>query len=562
MFLPWNVRTVEGVVLDDLGQPLPGAIVRVKTEEAHTSTDGEGRFHLSELEPRRRARITAWADGYYVGGADATPWRNQVEIKLGRYPLEDDPDYPWVPPALPHRPQAEERLIQIGLSAAAMVSFDRAFLPLADRLTLGCRDCHGEVIYDEWAGSTHALGALNPIFHTLYNGTNMAGALGEGIRFGASPYYYNQEILPPAQGDGDPGPGFRLDNPETAGNCAACHLPSAALDAPYTTDPNLVTGVDALGSHCDFCHKIADVVLDPETGLPPENLPGVLSLIVVRPKGGDQVFFGPYDDVDVGPDTHLPLMKRSEICAPCHNASFWGVPIYESFAEWLDSPYSDPDTGQTCQDCHMRPDGVTVNFAPGRGGWDRDPATLPTHRFPGASDQEFLADVVTMEVNSDRQGETVVVEATITNDNTGHHIPTDSPLRQMILLVEASTETGSPLPLLEGPTLPDWAGVGDPSQGYFTGLPGRAYAKILEDQWTGDLPAASYWNPTRIVVDNRIPALGEDTTIYVFSAPEDDPLCVRVRLLFRRAFIGLAEQKGWEVPDIVMQEVTLPAGCG
>jgi hypothetical protein len=550
------------MVHDEHGLPLSGAIVRLKTEAIQTETEADGSFVMADFAPRRRAHVTAWADGYYVAGIEVWPWTGHIEIRLQPYPVESDPGYSWVPPAIDDRTRAEERWTQLGLTAAAAISFERVFLPLSGQLSLGCRDCHGEVIYDEWASSAHSLGASNPIFLTLYNGTDMAGVSGTGIQFGVSPYYYNQEIIPPPQEAGNVGPGFRLDYPDTAGNCATCHLPSAALDALYTTDPNRISGVDALGSHCDLCHKIVDVQLDPATGLPAENLPGVLSLKFVRPKGGEQVFFGPFDDVDVGPDTFLPLMKESVICAACHNATFWGVPIYQSFAEWLVSPYSDPETGQTCQDCHMRPDGSTTNFAPGRGGWERDPETLPTHRFPGAADGDLLADAVTMTVDSQRQDETLVVEVTIENDNTGHHIPTDSPLRQMILLVEATTVMGASLKLLEGPTLPEWAGIGDPAAGYFAGLPGRAYAKILEDQWTGALPAASYWNPTRIVSDNRIPAMGNDTTSFRFTAPGADSVCLLVRLLFRRTFIGLADQKGWQVPDILMKEINLPQACG
>ena len=556
------MAAVEGIVHDANGVPLAGALVRLKTEGIRTTTDPWGRFRLGGFEPRRHLRVTAWADGYYIGGEDAWPWRRQLDIELRPYTLENNSSYRWVPAALAGRTQAEERWIQRGLSVAAGISFDHAFLPLSERLALGCRDCHGQVIYEEWAGSAHALGAGNPIFMSMYNGTDASGTVGRGIELGRSPYYYNKEIVPPTGEGAEAGPGFRLDVPDAAGNCAACHLPSAALDAPYDTDPNTISGVEAQGSHCDFCHKVVEVRLDPTTGLPAENLPGVLSLEVVRPGGGEQVFFGPYDDVDVGPDTYLPLMKEGEICAPCHSATFWGVPIYQSFGEWLDSPYSDPVTGQTCQDCHMRPNQVANNFAPSRGGLPRDPASLPTHKFPGAADRELLADAVSIEVDSQQQGDELIVEVTIENDNTGHHIPSDSPLRQLILVVDATTVTGDRLQLVNGPTLPDWTGIGDPTDGYLAGLPGRAYAKILEDQWTGVSPAASYWNPTRIVSDNRIPAQGIDTTTYIFGAIPGQQVCIQARLIFRRAFRSLVDQKGWDSPDIIMQEVFLPQGCG
>jgi hypothetical protein len=383
----WKVDSVEGIVWDETGEPIPGAIIRVKAEETQATTVATGRFHLIGFEPRFRTRVTAWAHGYYVSGVDVWPWTEEAEFILRRYPVEDHPDYTWVPPAVETRSALRETWIRLGLDLTARLSFHHAFLPLADRLSLGCRDCHGAVIFEEWAEGAHARGADNPVFLTLYNGTDVTGVKGAEVQFGTSPYYYNKVIVSPDTEAADVGAGFRLDFPEIAGNCATCHLPSPALDAPYNTDPNAATGIDAQGAHCDFCHKIVDVQLDPESGLPPENLPGVLSLELARPGAGEQVFFGPYDDVDAGPDTYLPLMKQSQICAPCHNASFWGVPIYQSFAEWLESPYSNPETGQTCQNCHMRPDGVTDNFAPGRGGLRRDPTSLPTHIFPGAADR-------------------------------------------------------------------------------------------------------------------------------------------------------------------------------
>lgn len=178
-----------------------------------------------------------------------------------------------------------------------------------------------------------------------------------------------------------------LDFPGTAGNCATCHAPGAAADAPFSTDMNALTMPESEGVFCDFCHKTGGIYLNPATGLPYPNAPGVLSHDLRRPPEGRQMFFGPFDDAPY-PDSFLPMMKQSQFCAACHNFSFWGTPIYESFAEWLASPYA--SQGVHCQDCHMAPDGVTANFAPGAGGFERDPATIATHVQPGASDVELL----------------------------------------------------------------------------------------------------------------------------------------------------------------------------
>jgi hypothetical protein len=188
------------------------------------------------------------------------------------------------------------------------------------------------------------------------------------------------------------------------------------------------------------------------------------------------------------------------------------------------------------------------------GGNKRDPATIFSHRMPGAADEELLQNAVTMNVNAYREDEKIIVEVEIENDQTGHHIPTDSPLRHLILLVEVSGENGEKLTQIEGPVIPDWGGIGDYEQGYFAGSPGTAYAKVLMELWTEISPSGAYWNPTRIVSDNRIPAMGNDKTKYIFEASKDSEVQVEVELLFRRAFIELMDQKGWDVADIVMEE--------
>jgi hypothetical protein len=143
----------------------------------------------------------------------------------------------------------------------------------------------------------------------------------------------------------------------------------------------------------------------------------------------------------------------------------------------------------------MKPDGVTANFAPGRGGLERDPESIPTHFFPGAADETLLQNAVSLDARAEQQDGLVNVKVTITNDNTGHHVPTDSPLRQMILLVMATNAEGHALKLIEGPIVPEWGGVGDPDEGYYAGLPGKGFAKILQELWTEVSPTGAYWNP-------------------------------------------------------------------
>jgi hypothetical protein len=178
--------------------------------------------------------------------------------------------------------------------------------------------------------------------------------------------------------------------------------------------------------------------------------------------------------------------------------------------------------------------------------------------MPGAADEELLRNALSMSADARREGDTLVVDVTVVNDQTGHHIPTDSPLRHMILLVEVTDPNGEPLIQTDGPIVPEWGGIGDPKEGYYAGVPGKAYAKILQELWTEIMPSGAYWNPTRIVSDNRLAAFESDTSSYSFILESGDEVTVRVRLLFRRAFIEMMDQKTWDVPDILMEKITLP----
>ena len=190
---------------------------------------------------------------------------------------------------------------------------------------------------------------------------------------------------------------------------------------------------------------------------------------------------------------------------------------------------------------------------PEQGGFERDPERIFSHRMLPPS---LMQNAVSMDVDAERNGGALTVTVTLTNDQTGHDVPTDSPLRHLILLIEASDTAGSQLEPVDGPRVPTWGGDGDPADGYYAGQPGKVYARILEETWTGISPSGAYWNPTRELNDNRLGAFESDTSRYQFRAPPG-AAHVQVRLLYRRAFIELMDQKGWDVPDIVMEETIL-----
>lgn len=480
-----GTATVSGVVMTG-GTAVAGASVRVRATENVTYTGADGRFLLTGLKDGRQIEVTAWYTGYYIAGAHLTPTVEALTLTLRPYHTSDHPDYSWASPISGTTPGA-------------------------------CGNCH-PMIMPQWNDNAHGQAVSNLRFFSLYDGTDISGTMVVS-------------------------PGYQLDFPGTAGNCANCHAPGAAVDGYLTTEMGVVRDVIPAGIHCDFCHKVGGVYLDPATGSVYPNAPGVQSQRVLRPPPGDNIFFGPFDDIP-DPDTYLPLMDRSQYCAPCHQFSFWGTPIYESFEEWQDSPYA--AAGVMCQDCHMAPNGDIYFALPSAGGLPHPPDQIPSHLQPGAAAVDLLQKTVSMTVATRQIADALMVTVTITNSGAGHHVPTDHPGRNLILLVAATAGDGQSLPQRSGSTVPAWGGAD-------AGKPGMGFAKVLQDVVDGRAPVVSYWRPTHIVADNRIPALEAAVSTYAFALPPGaGEVTVTARLLFRRLFQPLAAERGWPARDVVM----------
>jgi hypothetical protein len=164
----------------------------------------------------------------------------------------------------------------------------------------------------------------------------------------------------------------------------------------------------------------------------------------------------------------------------------------------------------------------------------------------GVSDLDLMENSVTMKTTAEIIDGELVVSVGITNDKTGHHVPTGVPYRHMILLVTVTNAQDRAIPLVAGPTLPDW--IGD-----YEGKPGAYFAKILRDEWTGENPTPAYWRDISLVEDTRIAAFETAENQFVFQADSDGPYKVHVQLLYRRAYRQLMEWKGWVDADIVME---------
>ncbi len=561
---------VSGTVTDADG-PVAGALVRVQTTGNHTYTADDGRFTIDGLSIAESVTLVAWADGYVFGWTEVRGGDFDVNIALEPHNRVDHSVYDWEPSA-------------------------------------NCGECHPS--YAEWQRDAHSQSAVNDRFLTMYNGTDIEGNRSRNSNYDTG--------LPRTRDPDRPyfGPGFKVDFPKRDGNCAACHTPmastleadnscgwngchmyetSAASDElPQSVSPNAAIGVAAEGIACDFCHKIGAVKFYTDTLLPDPEMPGILSLTLYRPASGEDFLMGTVDDVARPMDSFNRLHGESAFCAACHYGVNDTTIIYNSYGEWLDSPYSDPKTGATCQDCHMpsaprlesRMEALVQTLAwledvsgdtlpaslgklaeqaersyfvyPQKGGLYRELDQIHLHQMPGATDELFLQRAIALDVSAEIVDSTLLVNARVTNSGAGHHFPTGSPLRQMLLVVRATDAQGTALPLVDGTVLPDWAGD-------VAGEAGQGFVKILRDTLTDEEPTFSHWRMVTLVQDTRIPAQTTQSSSYVFAvadnsrrgAPRARPLQVEAQLIYRRAFQQLQEWKGWNDPDILLASETI-----
>ncbi|HKD82606.1 MAG TPA: carboxypeptidase-like regulatory domain-containing protein [Candidatus Angelobacter sp.] len=503
---------IDGQVLSS-GQPIKQAVVRIQGRDTSVLSDEKGNFTLSlASHPAGSVYVSAGHEGFYNNRVLWKPGA-PVIIDLTPLPDQDNSSYDWQEPK-PNSAQADN-----------------------------CGNCHTE-IFRQWSHDAHGEAASNPIMMTMYTGAD-------------------------AQGHPNQGPGYRRDWNDF-GNCSTCHAPTAAFANEMMANMQQLEPKQQEGVLCDFCHKIQSV---PEAGASPN----VVDLHFLRPVSGKKLLFGPISDAtfpeEVPDFSYSPLFKSSRLCASCHEGEFWGVPAYETFSEWAQSRYA--KAGIQCQGCHMRPTGTMDHFTDvEKGGKIRNPATIAYHGMMGLDRDEFIRQAVDMKISTAVDNGLLTVKVSIANAAAGHKFPTGQPMRNAILTVEASDESGKPLRLVSGERVPIWGGSGKAANDY-AGLPGKGFAKVLETlseyqkvtivsetQSLAEFPAPM-WRKTRIKSDNRIAPDGEDESAYVFLVPAGVQKVQLVsRLVYRRAFKPLTDAKHWDLSDLLLSAKHLALAPG
>lgn len=470
---------ITGEVRDNDG-PVAGAHVRIQGACTFTSTDKHGRFRLGAAE-KAAGRVTAWKTGYAI--AATAPGKPLLRLSLVPLPAKDNPDYTWIDPA--PDPKTKHN----------------------------CGNCH-RAIHDEWASSGHARAADNRRLKNLFEGTDWHGK--------RSPTW-----------------SLKDEHPLGMSVCASCHAPTYQ-DPGLAYDLSQVRGVAARGVHCDYCHKIVDAPTD-KLG----TRFGRDGLGLLRPAQGELLVFGPLDDA-VRPGEifgYSPLYKESRYCASCHEGVLFGVHVYSTYSEWLESPQR--RQGVHCQDCHMKPTGKMTNIAPGHGGIERDPRTLASHALPGAQ-PDLLRGCLSVKIDSRRDADRVLLSLEILAENVGHRVPTGFIDRHLLLVVEAFDSKGRPLSARKGPTLPPAAGR------ELTGMAGVVFGRMLK---SSDGRAVPFWQAHEKSADTRLHPGKAEHAQFAFAA---DCREVRVRVLYRRFWHDVARAKGWPENEIVVIDRKVP----
>ena len=492
---------ISGTVTDQADNPVAGATVKVRASSIETVTDASGQFILPTATGSGLTVVAA-LKGFFNGGVTVDAPNSNVNIVLELVPQDDDPNYFFMSP-------------------------------------FQCAVCHVDQ-FDQWYPSRMGNTGLNTWVYDLYNGTGSPG--------GSGGFVYTRDS---AHAVANPG-----------GWCASCHQPEHWIDQPGAPleDINSPTEAAMRGVSCDVCHKIADVDMTQvnATGF----IPG--SVTVTRPDSSglvQQVMYGALGDVDFNETvmraSYQPQMVAQN-CAVCHEYNndpdhdgdfeeTGSTPAQQTFSEWENSPYGDETSPhyQTCVDCHMPSwtpdltDLCAVFFPPQPRVGD----SLHSHDIQGTSPQ-FLENAVSLTLDVAQEGFELVIDVSITNDQAGHAVPTGITFRNMILLVEAVTAGGVPLTQLTGSTLHPLAGVGDPEEGYYSGLPGKLYANVLD----GPLgEGVIFTDSTGTSFDNRISPFATDITTYRFQLPAGVEMGdFRARLIYRRMWRAVIDDKGWE----------------
>jgi hypothetical protein len=206
---------------------------------------------------------------------------------------------------------------------------------------------------------------------------------------------------------------------------------------------------------------------------------------------------------------YSPAYTSSTICAPCHqHTNDKKFDVLTTYAEWESSAY--PAKGTTCQTCHMRTGtGNIVDPKIARSAT----SSINVHEMPGGRSVAELNRALQVQVQAERRGSMVDVTVTVLNRGAGHKVPTGSPLRAIVLVVEADNSAGARQTAT------------------------RTFARVVVDEAGLDLSdeGGVFQRAARTVSDNRFAPGQRWTERFSFPMPGTAPVRALARFYYRYA---------------------------
>jgi hypothetical protein len=246
-----------------------------------------------------------------------------------------------------------------------------------------CGRCHQD-IHRYWKASQHAQSSDSPRFQQAF-------------------------LKAKADSGADPG-------------CLICHAPASV----YMRDAKWEKKTSWEGVTCDFCHSVRAIK-------PGSDRPFVIEAGPIKTgplKGAMPTVHGA---------AFSEVYTSSTLCAPCHQyTNDKKFDVLTTYAEWQASPY--PGQSTTCQSCHMRATtGNIVDPKVARTGT----SSINIHEMPGGHSVTELNRALQAQITAERKGEAIEVTVTVANRGAGHRLPTGSPLRAIVMIVEADNAAGA-----------------------------------------------------------------------------------------------------------------------
>jgi len=465
--------TVQILAVGPFG-PVEGAFITFVHNDDLFQTDKLGRCDISN--PLTGSDFAVACEGYFIVHDQLN--RNGNTVRLKKLKQGDAANYQWVHPL-----EGEQN----------------------------CASCHGQIA-QEWKQGGHSSSSTSPRFLDMYSERTKGGEVIKGWS-------------------------LSRDLPEGKTVCASCHAPGVGAGEPGLEDISEVRGINKLGVHCDFCHKVEGVK---KVGVGLAHGRDLMRLS--RPENG-QVFFGPMKDATRGDNSFSPVFQQSLYCASCHEGTLFGMHVYSTFSEWQKSPAA--ALGMQCQACHMKPDGRLENIAPGKGGINRNPMKMASHQLMPGGLQKMLQNSILHEEEI-IPGETdCMVRVGLKAVNVGHRVPTGYIDRHMILQVRAKFQ-GEDLKPIEGLTLPTWV------DNSLAGNAGVLFGRPLLN--ADKLEIQAFWQGGTGFVDSRLEP--EVAKVWVWKFPRKIE-CVQISLIYRPFWKEQQLIKQWANQDVVVFEKTL-----